>query len=206
MPRTAAQLEHVREESRERILASALRLFARHGYAATSVRMIAAEAGISQGLLYNYYDGKEALLRAIFDRSMVEVRRSFERAEGGATPEERIERLIRAAFESVREDLGFWRLTYQLRMKPEVLEGVGGDVRAASEAILLHLEELLGEVEGGAAEVEARVLFGAIDGAAQHYALDPERYPLEAVAGALIRRFVPRNAGEFERPGKESGS
>lgn len=54
MPRTAEQLEHIRQESRERILSSALRLFARHGYAATSVRMIAREAGASLGLLYNY--------------------------------------------------------------------------------------------------------------------------------------------------------
>ena len=69
MPRTRAQFEAIRQESRERILDAALRLFARYGYAATPVRRIAEEAGVSQGLLYNYFDGKESLLRALFEQT-----------------------------------------------------------------------------------------------------------------------------------------
>jgi hypothetical protein len=40
------------------------------------------------------------------------------------------------------------------------------------------------------AGIEARVLFAAIDGAAQHFALDPETYPVEEVTRALVRRFA----------------
>ena len=42
-------------------------LFARHGYAGTTVRMIGREAGVSTGLLYAYFESKEGLLRAIFE-------------------------------------------------------------------------------------------------------------------------------------------
>ena len=55
MPRNQAQNEALREQSRRKILYSAGTLFARHGYEATSVRMIAREAGVAQGLLYNYF-------------------------------------------------------------------------------------------------------------------------------------------------------
>lgn len=201
MPRTAEQLAQVREESREKILAAALRLFSRHGYAGTSVRMIAEEAGVSQGLLYNYFDGKESLLRAIFDRSMADVQESFERAAGGATPGERIERLVGAAFDIVRERLSFWRVTYQLRMQPGVLEGLAEDVHAGGEAIRQQLEELLRSAGAALPAIEARVLFAAIDGAAQHFAMDPDHYPIDEVSGSLIRRFLPPGTGR-----KEDGS
>lgn len=191
MPRRAVRLQGMRERSRRRILDSALDLFARRGYASTTVRMIAENAGVAQGLLYNYYAGKEALLQAILERSMADVRESFERAAAGATPGERIERLVRAAFDIVREKLSFWRLMYQLRMQPGVLEGLGENVRASSYAIRLQLEALLRAAEGPSPEVEARVLFAAIDGAAQHYAMDAAHYPLDEVAEAIIRRFIP---------------
>ncbi len=190
MPRTDEQLEQIREDSRERILASALRLFAEHGFTATSVRMIAQDAGISQGLLYNYFDGKVALLRAILSRMVADVQGTFEEAAGGATPQERIAWLIRAAMAAVRSDLAFWRLTYQLRMKPGVIEGLGESLGAASEGTRMQLEGLLRGAGVASPEVEARVLFAAIDGAAQHYALDPEHYPLEAVTEALVGRFA----------------
>lgn len=206
MPRTPEQLEQIREESREKILSSALRLFARHGYAATTVRMIAEEAGVSQGLLYNYFDGKEGLLRSIFERSMEDVRESFERTSGGETPRDRLERLVFAAFDIVRSKLPFWRLAYQLRMQSDVLGGLEPYVREWPESIRLHLEELLRAIGVTSPALEARLLFAAIDGAAQHYAIDPERYPLEEVAGALVRRFLPATAGAPGGLTQEAGS
>jgi AcrR family transcriptional regulator len=191
MPRTAEQLEEIKNESRGVILNSALELFAEHGYNGTSVRMIAMEAGVSQGLLYNYYEGKEALLRAIFERSMEDVQASFERAAGGSTPGDRIEGLVRAAFDIVRKNLSFWRLSYQLRMQPGVVEGLGESLRAWSEATRARIEALLRAAEVESPAVQARLLFAAIDGAAQHYALDPRDYPLDQVGDALIQHFRP---------------
>lgn len=198
MPRSTEQFQQIREESRDRILNAALGLFARHGYAATSVRMIAGEAGISQGLLYNYFDGKDALLRAIFERSMRDVQASFELAAGGSTPGERIERLIRGAFALVRDRLDFWRITYQLRFQPAVLDGLAGALQSWSDPIRQQLEELLTAAGAATPATEAYVLFSAIDGAAQHYALDPDHYPLDDVADALIRRFTATRQEQFE--------
>lgn len=183
-----------RPESRERIVASALRLFGEHGYAATSVRLIAEDAGVAQGLLYNYFAGKEGLLRAIFERGVAQVASSFETAAGGATVRERLERLIRASFGLVREQLPFWRLSYQVRLQPGVVEGLGEVVSEWSASVRVQLEELLAAAGARSSAVEARVLFAAIDGVAQHYALDPEGYPLAEVSEALIGRFVPAEA------------
>lgn len=45
-----------------RVRAAALTLFARHGYAAVSMRQIAAEVGVQAGALYNYTPDKQTLL------------------------------------------------------------------------------------------------------------------------------------------------
>lgn len=206
VPRTREQFERLRETSRDRILESALRLFADHGYERTSIRMIAREAGISQGLMYNYFGSKEALLRAIFERSMVDVRASFERAAVGGAPRARIEELVRSAFEIVRQHLPFWRLTYQIRMQPGVLEGLGDQVAAWSGETRERLEALMRAAGIRSAAVEARLLHAAIDGAAQHYALDPEGYPLDEIAEALVRRFISPVPGEAQSSELEAKS
>src|SRR5262245_15146311 len=107
MPRTAVQYQALRGESRARILEAALDVFARLGYEGASVRLIARQAGVAQGLLYNYFESKEQLLRAIFERGMRDVQASFEAAEVGGDPPERLERLIRHSFATVRQNLRF---------------------------------------------------------------------------------------------------
>ncbi|MBA4012702.1 MAG: TetR/AcrR family transcriptional regulator [Phenylobacterium sp.] len=53
--------------SRERILEAALDLFARQGFAATSMRQIGAAVGMRAPSLYNHFAGKDAILSALID-------------------------------------------------------------------------------------------------------------------------------------------
>jgi TetR/AcrR family transcriptional regulator len=52
---------------RERLIQAGTALFARKGYAATSVREIVARAGITKPVLYYHFNNKEGLFRAIMD-------------------------------------------------------------------------------------------------------------------------------------------
>ncbi|MCF6472714.1 TetR/AcrR family transcriptional regulator [Nonomuraea sp. MG754425] len=60
------------ESTREVIVEAALRLFRERGFDATTMRAIAAEAGVSVGNAYYYFDGKEALIQAYYDRAQAE--------------------------------------------------------------------------------------------------------------------------------------
>ena len=51
----------------QRIEEGALRLFSRHGYIGTSMRMVAKEAYASLGSIYYYYEDKEALFRSLVE-------------------------------------------------------------------------------------------------------------------------------------------
>jgi len=172
---------------------AALVLFARHGFAGTSIRMLAEEAGVSQGLLYNYYEGKEELLHAIFKRSIEEIQEDFADASEAPSPEEALTVLIRSAFDTVRARPDFWSLWYQLRAQPDVVAGLGERVGEWAETILANIEALLTGLGSPDPAVRARLVFATIDGAAQHYVLDPANYPLDRVGDELIELLARPN-------------
>ena len=57
--------ERERQRRRREIIEAAMRLFARHGYAGTTMQMIAAEAESSVGYLYLHFAGKQRLVSEI---------------------------------------------------------------------------------------------------------------------------------------------
>jgi AcrR family transcriptional regulator len=191
MARSERLNREMREASRRRILKAALRLFAAHGYAGTSIRMIAESAGISVGLLYNYFPSKADLLGALFEESMRDVQASFASAEAAAPPE-RIDRLVRSSFEILDANRDFWRMSYGVRMQPAVVTGLGKRLREWTTTIQSTLARYLKEAGSRRPEVDAALLFALIDGASQHYVLDPKGYPLNEVADGIIALFAPR--------------
>ncbi len=62
--------EQVTQATKERILEAAERLFAEHGFAATSLRQITAEAGANLASVNYYFQSKEALILAVFARRL----------------------------------------------------------------------------------------------------------------------------------------
>jgi AcrR family transcriptional regulator len=56
------------QRSREQILEAALELFSHRGYGATSMRDIAAEAGVSTGNVYHHFPDKESIFRTLLDQ------------------------------------------------------------------------------------------------------------------------------------------
>ncbi|GAB3957981.1 TetR family transcriptional regulator [Actinoallomurus acanthiterrae] len=57
------------EQTRELIAKTALRLFRERGYEATTMRAIAAEAGVSVGNAYYYFSSKEELIQLYYEHS-----------------------------------------------------------------------------------------------------------------------------------------
>ncbi len=77
-------------QTAERLVAAAVELFAQKWYATVSVAEICREAGLSNGVFYRYFEGKEALFKLILGRVLEQIREAMEQA-GGQTPRERIQ-------------------------------------------------------------------------------------------------------------------
>ncbi len=78
-----------------RIRAAALHLFAKNGFAAVSMRQIAAEVGVQVGALYNYTPDKQTLLFALMDEHMQALLAAWEAEPKGEGPEARLEAFAR---------------------------------------------------------------------------------------------------------------
>lgn len=61
------------EETRSRILSTALELFRRNGFDQTTMRQIAAECGIALGAAYYYFPSKDALVMSFYERAQNEL-------------------------------------------------------------------------------------------------------------------------------------
>lgn len=70
MARTAEHNAAMRAATRDAVLTAAVRVFARHGFAAATIRDIALEAGMSVGSVYRHYASKEALHAELLDQGV----------------------------------------------------------------------------------------------------------------------------------------
>ena len=121
-PRTPKQYEEIREEKIALIMDTALEHFANEGYYRTTINHIARHAGISKGLMYNYFESKEALLKAIIHKSVNEVYKYLDINRDGYLSGEEFEFFIRKINVLLKEKRYFWRLLMQLLMQNDVRE------------------------------------------------------------------------------------
>jgi len=92
------------EETRGRILDGALRLFREHGFAETTMRDVASEAGVATGAAYYYYRSKEDLVMAFYLRSDKEAGEAFAKAIASSKDiKKRIRGIIDAKFAQFAE-------------------------------------------------------------------------------------------------------
>src|SRR4051812_1789130 len=72
-----------KQQTRERIVETARRLFAGNGFDSTTTRDITISAQIAAGTLFNYFPNKEALAMSIMAESLTEAKDDFWRRRSG---------------------------------------------------------------------------------------------------------------------------
>lgn len=93
IPKTSARPKG--EATRAQILSAALDLFRDQGFAAATMREIAARAGVATGAAYYYFDSKDAIVLAFYDQAQKDMFPLLEQALGGSKDlKERLFRLI----------------------------------------------------------------------------------------------------------------
>src|SRR5882672_7965993 len=99
-PATAPSAAKKSDETRTRILEAALALFRQRGFATTTMRDIAKEAGVALGAAYYYFASKDALVTAFYERAHQELTPIAEAALAQATGlEERLRTVMTVKFD-----------------------------------------------------------------------------------------------------------
>ena len=95
-PMSQPQIDSSNGDRRSQILEAALVCFAKRGFHQTSMHDISGEAGISVGLIYRYFENKEAVISAMADRHKTEISEMLERAHQAPSLLESLEILFTA--------------------------------------------------------------------------------------------------------------
>ncbi len=97
-----ARTPKVVEDRREQIIDAAMRVFSQKGFTRATNKDIAHEAGITPGLIYHYFENKEALLKAVIEeRSPLKVFRSLPSQVMALSPESFLRLLLKQVFSVV---------------------------------------------------------------------------------------------------------
>ncbi|MDT0300821.1 TetR/AcrR family transcriptional regulator [Streptomonospora wellingtoniae] len=188
-----------RAARREDILDAAVRVFARRGYAATRIEDVAAEAGIAKGSVYLYFEGREALLAAGFERIAQRSAQVLADARSGDRPaDEALAALVEGAVAMLAAEpdltavmLDLWsaggaaRRTGEAGPPPPAF-----DIAAVYREYRTLVAELLrrggseGALRPGLGEPEAAVVVAAIEGCLLQWLVDPS-VDLARLAGPI---------------------
>ena len=183
-------------DKREAILSAATKVFAGKGYFNSKVADIAAEAGIADGTVYLYFKSKDEILHSIFDRAMEEFIAEGKREL--ADIESPVERLRRIA------ELHLGRLGADRDMAIVFQVELRGSTKFMQEfsaaGFAEYLDIIRGTIEDGQKQslfrsdvkpiVCAKILYGALDEMVTNWILSKKAYPLEPMAGEVLKIFL----------------
>lgn len=164
-----AEREDVRtrkgELARQRLLASALRLFGARGYDATTMREIAAEAGYSPGLTYRYFRGKDELVMLLYQQLEADLN-GYARSLPPAPLAERfyatLSRLLDLMTPHRETLLALFGTALNSRSTVGVLSESTADIRRKSRAMYLAIIEGASDAPRGARRQDlATILYGS---------------------------------------------
>ena len=191
-PRSSQQLARMREETREKILGTALQLFARRGFHGASIGEIARQAGLSKGLAYHYFESKQAILEAIIEEGFAEIERMMTVALDVEDPHQKLVVLLERTFAVTEQDSEFWRVFTGLILQPDIWEGFQQRFMKFFEGVIGSFVDLFASLGFEDPRAEALLFAATLDGIMLHFILDQPEYPLEQVKNGLIRRYPKR--------------
>ena len=199
MPKVSQEYSETR---RRQIIDAAYRCFGRKGFHLTTMRDIYAEAKLSPGAVYHYFDSKDEIIQASFDFDYQRSRELFSTAEASDDPMRALDTLLDFFFQGLKgaAALGAGRVNVQGWGEALVNPRLGETIRQVVDRYLQALAPIIrkaqaaGQLDGSLDPLAvSQLLLSAYYGLELQLALDPEldvdKYA--AVVKALLRAASP---------------
>jgi TetR/AcrR family fatty acid metabolism transcriptional regulator len=182
-------------DKREAILRAAISVFANKGFFNSKVADVAKAAGVADGTVDLYFKNKDDILHSIFDRAMEEFIADGRRELADLDePAERLRRIAELHLERLSADRDM-AIVFQVELRGSIKF-----MREFSSAgFAEYLDIIRGTIEDGQtrgvfradlkAIVCAKMLYGALDEMVTNWILSNRSYPLEPMAGEVLKVF-----------------
>lgn len=188
-PRSEEQFEAIRQKSRQAILKTALKLFARKGFAATTTADIARSVGISKGLVYNYFSNKEEILECLITESVRAAIPMLTAQNDESDPKTQMEELIRQWIRLIKSDSDLMRLVLQLHTSGAFRKLVDRRAGELYEMLADGLKGIFQRLGSHDPELDAMLLGSMLDGISLNYTSAPQFFPIDKMEKRLIQMY-----------------
>jgi AcrR family transcriptional regulator len=196
VPRTAQVNKEIREETTEKILSAAKKVFARKGISA-KMSEVATEAGVSPGLAYHYFPSKEAIFVALVRQITVPTEEVHKRAEKIlGSPLDQLSQMVTNMVERRWRDPGFYQLLRQALSN----DALPRDLRRAvlSQGLAIHdiMRRLIvkgqarGEIANDNPDKLVRAILACLDGLSGMAPPSPELIEKQMPDARIILRML----------------
>jgi TetR/AcrR family transcriptional regulator, fatty acid metabolism regulator protein len=187
--------QDAKEARRREILESAVRVFAANGFADARIRDIAAGAGVAEGTIYLYFEGKEDLLLTAFREVVNDFCTSIRSVLSSDLPFlERIERFVGMQFERIEAHPAL--ATVLLLESRQTTTFYSGAVRDVLRTYANAIDELLasGQADGvvrpdADLPLARRMLIGALEEVELEWLIGDQSRPLSPSAALVAVTF-----------------
>ena len=192
------------DQTKERIVDAAYRTLVKHGYHETSMKDIAAEAGLAPGLAHYYFQTKEDLLVAAIEHGCEPVMRAWEQAGmnlSGPLPEDADPKAFaRMGFELAKAELktyrGLFLLTFDMfgvgLHNPKIASAVRSFIderRTFIARITQGVIASMAEPPAASADAIAAAIWGSLHGIYLQKVTNPE-FDADAAIDALSEMTI----------------
>ena len=198
MPRSSGVSAPVRgsvTDKREAILRAATSVFAEKGFFNAKVADIAKAAGVADGTVYLYFKNKDDVLHSIFDRAMdefiAEGRRELALIE---KPEDKLQRIAELHLERLGADRDT-AIVFQVELRGSIKFMQEFSAAGFAEYLDIIRRTIEDGQKTGAFRTDlkpivcAKMLYGALDEMVTNWILSNRSYPLEPMAGDVLKFF-----------------
>ncbi|KRP09681.1 MAG: hypothetical protein ABR95_11500 [Sphingobacteriales bacterium BACL12 MAG-120813-bin55] len=188
-PRTTAQFEAIREKRREKIILAAMELFSRQTYHNTSVADISKQAGVSKGLIYNYFTTKEDILNGILDYLFAIGDQMVAETRAAGTPKEELRHLIGQVFRFLHQQALISRMLIPLALEMGKFDFINEVIDRKMRDYLGLLVQIFSDMDYPDPEMEAWTLGVLFDGISLDYNVLGDRMPLDRMEQYLYKKY-----------------
>ena len=188
-PRTEKQFAEIRSSRKYEIMEAAVKIFAEVGYHKASISQITKTANISKGLIYNYFESKEDLMRQVLLQGIEGLKESFTQIEDELDTPEELEIFIKGGFRIMQDESDFYKFYFIVMLQPEVYAIIKENYPEFMGELLEGIAYYF-QIKGDPHPLEkATVLAALLDGFGMHYLMAPEMYDLKVYEKVILDLF-----------------
>ena len=160
--------KNINLDKKQKIMQSALSLFAIKTYHGTSISDIAKKAGVSKSLIYNYFESKEAMLSAIVVMEFIDLFSLYNTDFKNIT-DKSFSSFIEQTFELLDSKPDFWKLLFSLMLQDGIMKVVAPQIFKHFEPLMLGFANYFGNKGYNNPMGETQFFWAMMDGLSMDY-------------------------------------